>query len=378
MNTKQTKNRCVGWIFLLLVLPSMLLVSCSSQQTGKQEAEPIKIGSILILTGEGSSWGNAARRGIDLAVEDINAKGGVLGRKLIVNHQDDASDSKKALSAFQQLTDVSGVNIVIGTTWSHTGLPLVKLADEKKVLMISPSLGVKEFNEGSKYLFNTWPHDEILSSNLADYLFKQGHRKVGLISTQNVWVQAQTNAFKKRFAELGGSIEVLVEPQPTDTDVYSDALKLNVNQDITAIVSTTDGVLVGTRVAKQLRNLGSALPMYSISIDGATIAAAEGAYEGLQFLTFLTPTPEFEQRYKERFGEDIEIGADSAYDAVMLLAKAMQATKGTNPEELQAYLHNITGYTGESGNLVADGKGAFTKPFAVKQIKNGLQQPVSS
>lgn len=332
----------------------------------------ITIGSIGILTGDagGASWGIAAKNGIDMAVSDINNNGGINGKYIKPIHEDDQGDSKKTISAFQKLRDVNNVNVIIGTTWSSTGIPLVNLADEKKVLMISPSLGKPEFNEGSKYLFNTWPHDVTLSASLADYVYNKGHRKVALIGAQELWVKDQTNAFTKRFQELGGKVVVLVEPNPSDKNVDTEALKIKNNKDIDAIVSTTDGVLVGSLVAKRTRELGVNLPIYSITIDSDSIKASDGAYEGMEYLTFLTPTPEFKERYEKQY-RTINIGADSAYDAVMMISKAMNETKSTDTTVLVDYIAKIKEYDGVSGHLVSDGKRGFTKEFKVMKVVNG-------
>ena len=357
---------------LYILAIALLIVGCTPDNE-------IKLGSILILTGDGAAWGEASRNGIDLAIQEINENGGINGKKITVNHQDDNSDPKKAVSAFRHLTEFENTNIIIGTTWSHTGLPLVDLADENQVLMVSPSLGVAEFNEGSDYLFNTWPHDFILSEKLADYVYEKGHTNVALISAQNVWVKEQTNAFTKRFEELGGTIELLVEPAPTDMNVNPEALKIkNVQNKITAIVSTTDGVLVGGRVAKAATELGVELPMFSITIDMDTIKAAQGAYEGMHFLTFLTPTSNFEQKYEAKFGKKADIGAASAYDAVMIIAEAIEKTGSEDPVTLQKYMNQIGEWNGASGNLVSDGTGAFTKPHLIKEVRNGVPYTISS
>ncbi|PIN75844.1 hypothetical protein COV18_01540 [Candidatus Woesearchaeota archaeon CG10_big_fil_rev_8_21_14_0_10_37_12] len=356
------RQQKIGCLFVLL-----LIVACS----GQTEREQIELGSILILTGDGSSWGTDEKNGIDLAISELNADGGVLGKQIVVNHQDDHSSEKGALTAFQMLTEVENIDIIIGTTWSFTGLPLVNLADEKKALMISPSLGVKEFNEGSHYLFNTWPHDYILSTYLADYVYDQGHRTIAVVNAQEVWVQAQTDAFVKRFEDLGGTIKLTIDLQVDDTNVRSDALKIK-NADVDAVVLTAAAIQVGSLFGQSMEELGISLPMYSITLDRDIIASANGAYDGMQFLTFLTPTDEFADKYKRRHGKEPDIGADSAYDAVMLIAKAMQATKSTDTTVLADYLNQLKKYEGASGHLIADGKGGFTKEYLVKEIRNGL------
>ncbi len=327
------------------------IAAVSMRITGNTTAssEPIRLGAILILSGEGASWGIAEKHGIEMAVDKINSEGGINGRQVVVDFQDDQSDPKAAVNAFRNLVDAKGIDIIIGTTWSHVGLPLVELADENKVLMISPSLGVKEFNEGSEFLFNTWPHDFILSRNLADYIYQKGRRKVVVIGAEQVWVKDQTRNFIERFGELGGSIELIVEPDPLNKNAQPEALRIKTAIETSgadAVVSTTDGILVGVLVAKRMRELGVTLPMYSITIDANVIEVAQGAYEGMEFLTFLTPSENFKAAYEERTGIPVDIGADSAYDAVMLVAKAVRATNSTDTNVLAGYLNEVKEYNG--------------------------------
>jgi branched-chain amino acid transport system substrate-binding protein len=384
----KTKCEKLFELSMLLVFVALILTGCTGNtaptglvsssgqdapKAGQEKQEnTIRLGSILILTGEGAAWGTASKNGIDMAVEQLNARGGVLGRKIVVDHQDDAGNAKQSVTAFKLLRETKNIDIIIGTTWSHTGLPLVELADKTHTLMVSPSLGMAEFNEGSDFLFNTWPHDKLLSRELADIVFEKNVRKVAMIGAQEVWVKQQTDAFKTRFEELGGEVVLLVEPMPTDKQPYSDALKIkNAADDIDAIVSTTDGVAVGVLVAKRVRELGVDLPIYSITIDRDTIAAADGAYEGLEFLTSLTPTPEFQKKYEEKYGIAIDIGADSAFDAVMMIAQAMEATQSTDPVVLKDYLNRVKKVDGVSGQLIADGKGGFSKAFKLKKVVDG-------
>jgi branched-chain amino acid transport system substrate-binding protein len=359
------------YAYALIVL---LLTACTTTGNVVDTTEPIEIGSILILTGDGAAWGNAAKNGMDLAIADVNAAGGVNGRPLIAKHQDDHGKPADAVTAFNYLVDQQNIHLIIGTSWSAVGMPLVPLANEKNVLMISPSLGKKEFNEEGKYLFNTWPHDFILSAQLADVVYNAGHRRIALIGAEDIWVNEQTDAFTKRFTALGGTIVVTVEPLPSDQDPYAEALKIAHAKDIDAVVSTTDGVAVGARVAKRMRDLGVFAPMYSVTIDQNTIDAAQGAYEGLTYLTFLNPTEEFTTHYTETFGIAPDIGSSSAYDAVMLLADAMKATGSTDPAELTAYIESVKQYSGASGALKSDGKHGYTKESTMYIVKNGVAQ----
>ncbi|MFA6268699.1 MAG: ABC transporter substrate-binding protein [archaeon] len=365
------KNLKIGMVLTIAIIVIAVVLAPLLNTNGlftQQKNDSITIGFIGILTGEGAAWGNAAKNGTIIAAEEINSNGGINGKKLEINYQDDEGDPKKALSALEYLTS-NKINVIIGTTWSSTGLPLTKVADSKKTILISPSLGKPEFNESSKYIFNTWPHDVILSSQLADYVYSKGHKTVALIGAQEIWVKDQTNAFKKRFEELGGIVEVLVEPLPGQVDLSSDATKISSAKKSSAIVSTTDGILVGAKVAKRVRELGSTLPIYSITVDMDSVKASQGAYEEMELLTFLTPTQEFKEKYESRFG-NIDIGADTAYDAVMLIAKAMKETNSTNTEKIQEYLNNLKTYSGASGEITFDGKGGVIKKSIIMKVQD--------
>ncbi len=338
----------------------------------------IKIGSILILSGEGASWGEATKNGIDLAIKDVNEAGGINGRMLTVIHEDNASEPQKAISIFRKLTESDGVKYIIGPNWSNSGEPLVELADKAKTVMISPTLGVREFNEGSKYLFNTWPHDDLLSGKLADYVYEKGYRNVAVFGAQQVWNKQQTDAFVKRFTELGGKIALKYEPTIDTKDQRTEVLKVKADKSIDAVILTNAGYSLADITAEELKDFKVSLPLFSITIDQQLISTCHGACDGMTFLTFLTPTAAFEQKYKAAYnGREVEIGADSAYDAVMMLAEAMKATKSTDTEKVSAYLAGIKQYSGASGNLTSDGKRGFTKPYIIKKVVDGKQVTIT-
>lgn len=361
-------------IFARVVTVLLALTSVAPTLYADTANGPLRIGSILILSGEGSSWGTASKDGIEMAVEKLNADGGVLGRKVEVLHQDDRGDPKASIAAFRQLVDVEKVRFIIGPTWSNLGIPLVEMAAQTKTIMISPSLGVAKFNEANRYLFNTWPHDFILSQKLAEFVWTKGYRSVALVGAEHVWVKEQTAAFKERFEKLGGRIAYQVEPLPGSTDLRTEALRIKSIPGIDAVVSTTDGVLVGSLVAKALMELGVKFPLFSITLDQAAIDAAQGGFERLEFLTFLTPTAQFQSEYEARFKRNIDIGADSAYDAVMLLARAMRAAGSSDPDLVAAKLAEINSYVGVSGELKSDGKRGFVKEYAIKRVVGGKAQ----
>ena len=351
-------------IFKLIFLVLFLIHNLSAE-------EVVKIGSIGILTGEGAAWGIAAKNGIDLAVEKINSQGGVLGKKIKVYHQDDQGDPKKAISAFKYLTDIEGVKIIIGPSWSNTGLALVDLSKNKRVIMISPSLGVADFNEAHKYLFNTKMHDFILSRKLAEFVREQGHTRVALIGAQQVWVIEQIKNFKEKFEELGGEIVFFVEPLPQTTDLKSDAQKIKNLKNLDAVVSMTNGIHIGSYLAKYLKQIRYQIPKYSIILDQEAIDVAQGGFENLKFITSFTPSELFKKQYEKQYNIELQIGGDSAYDAVMLLSQAIEKSKSFENDLIAQKLAEIEAYQGVSGKLISDGRRGFTSDYKIQKVVDG-------
>lgn len=146
----------------------------------------------------------------------------------------------------------------------------------------------------------------------------------------------------------------------------AEALKIKAREDLDAIVSTTDGIVVGSLLVKSLRDIAVALPVFSVTVDQAAIDVAKGAFEGMEFLSSLTPQPEFKSEYESRYKVPIDIGADSAYDAVMMIAQAMRETSSTDPTLLARKLSDITEYQGVSGRLISDGERGIKKAYAIK------------
>lgn len=362
------KKIIIGIVVVVAILLSVLLSNKNSKDLSK--IKEIKIGSILIESGDGASWGEAARNGMDLAIKEINDQGGVLGKNLVAIHEDDAGDPAKTVSAFRKLTQTDDAKFIIGPSWSKNGDAIKDLITNE--IVISPSLGNANFNETSKYIFNTWPHDYILSARLADDVFTKGYKNVAILGANEVWCKAQTMAFKERFEKLGGVVSFVFEPTTDQRDVRTDLLKIRESKDIQAIIVTSDGYGLTSVYGKQMRDLGIKKPTYSITLDNTVIKNCEGSCDGWEFLTALTPKTDFITKYKATYNREVEIGSDSAYDAVMLIAKGIRETRSLDTGAIQKYLNGIKTYDGQSGLLTSDGKGAFTKDFKTMIIKTGV------
>jgi len=148
-------------LMLGLIVIIALAFNSIPKNTSNIPKESIRVGALLCLTGTCAEWGQAAVNGMLMAADEINAQGGVLGKELEIFVQDSLEgESKSSVSAYRMLRSRHKTPYVVGPTWTPAGLAIAPIASkEKDVLVISPSLGVRDFNESADNLFNVWPHE---------------------------------------------------------------------------------------------------------------------------------------------------------------------------------------------------------------------------
>jgi branched-chain amino acid transport system substrate-binding protein len=233
--------------------------------------------------------------------------------------------------------------------------PLV--AQNKEILVISPSVGLKDFNETADNIFNTWPHDEKATRALARYARNKNWKTAAIFGSQDPWVKTQSDVFAEEFMQLGGSISIRVEPIPTSRDLKTEALKIrNSKPDVVFFSNYQADVF-----ARNLKELNAELPKLSILMERERVKAANGALEGTVFAQYEEPAIGFKEAFRKKFATEPGITADSAFDAVMLYAKAIVDVGGEEVSAVKDRLHNIRGYKGASGTFSFDATGAVDK-----------------
>lgn len=348
----------------------------SKREPNLSSKEPIRIGAIFMLGGVGSigsNWGENSRRGADVAVQEINEAGGINGRPLEIVYEDNQGDNpKQAVNALQSLI-ARDIKIVIGPNWTPSGLAIAPIVCEQGVVMISPTLGVAEFNETCDYIFNLWAHDFLISERLGHYLYEQGFRRVAILGSLQAWEQEQAEAIKRGFEQAGGTVVAFELPQKDQNDFRAEATKIKASNPEAVVFTNFAFEHIS---ARQLREIGVIVSFYSILMDDERIRGAQGAFERAVVITSFAPTDEFTQKFENHYGTKIDIGADTSYDAVMLLAEAMRKTGSTEPAKLKEYLNSLKEYSGVSGLVTFDGEGGVTKEPRFQMVKDGKLVPL--
>lgn len=333
------------------------------------QVSEIQVGALLCYSGSCAEWGTAALHGAQLAVDDINGRGGLLGKRLSLVAEDSREDTPAAsVSAYRSLVARSDVHYILGPTWTAAAQALLPVARMRSdVLMISPSVGVRDFNEAAPHLFNVWPHDDVGTTALAEHVYRLGLRRVAVTSSLQPWEKLQGDTFQRRFEALGGNIVARIDPIPSATDLKSEALTLYRAQPEAVFFA---GMIQMGLVARELKQLGFAGQKFAILMDQTRIAEARGGLDGTQFAFYPDGSPAFAERYRTRFGSEPSASAGTAYDALLLLAKAIQQAGSTTVSEVQRALQSVAGYPGVSGDITMDGRGGVAREPKLLQVQN--------
>lgn len=376
----RTKNKlAIALLCILCISLSLLIVGCSIQGKAVSTKEPIKIGFIGALTGDAATYGLEDQRALQLAVDEMNAAGGIKGQALQVIYEDGKCTGKEAANAAQKLINVDKVKIIMGGTCSGETLAIAPLAEAAKVLIFSSVSTNPDIKTAGDFIFRNAPSDAASASITAKLALRQGVKKVAAISENTDYAQAWKDVFKETFTANGGTIVIdeVYEPEATDFRTI-----------ITKVMKTKhDAVLIspqgasGGRVAKQLQELGHNIQLYGNAIlSSAEIMnnygkAIDGVYfsdaAGLSKQNVLAQS--FLEKYEAKYGvkPNLDFYTGARYDSAFIIAQGLKKV-GDDPEQLRDYLYSLPNYAGVIGTYHFDKDGEVVGvQFEDKQITNG-------
>ncbi len=362
-----TSKWIIGIIVVILVIWGIYSVANKPQVS----QEPIKIGVIAPFTGKAATWGESIRNGITLAMERVNADGGVNGREVQVIFEDDQLDVKNSVSAFNKLVNIDNVSAIIGPGGSSNAKAVVPLLQEKKVPAILTAVGVSDITQGNDYIFRIWPSEVQKAKAMSPALEKLGYKKVAVITTNNESPLDMIEQLKLKVFP-GLEIETVYEEVvDRDTTDFRTVLAKVKSVDFDALFINLYAGQVGVGI-KQAKEMGITEPMFSniLADSSKELELAQGAMEGVWFPGSPVPSNNFLEEYKNRFGIDSQLAAPSSYDALMFYVEAIKRV-GTDREKIRQELYKIKNYEGAFGNISFDEEGDASLDIPLKTIKNG-------
>ena len=297
-------------------------------------AEPFRIGAMDALTGPAETYGNPIIQAKQLAVEEINAAGGINGRMLELIPEDSKCAAQDAITAYNKLTDVDGVKIILGTTCSGAMLGAAPLAESEGVIMLSASATSPDIATAGEYIFRTAINDNQLGIDTGNTLIADDIHHLATITESTDYAEGARRTTVARLEELDGHV-VASESYSTDvTDFRSQLTKLIAAQPDGIYLAAQQEFSAGT-IMKQLRELGYEGPIYSetVATGPESLRIAGEAATGMKAII---PNPElstpegmaFLSNFEARWGNVATIPwfQASAYDDVYIAAECLAQT----------------------------------------------------
>ncbi|MGE4232013.1 MAG: ABC transporter substrate-binding protein [Bacteriovoracia bacterium] len=357
-----------------LILCTLVSFSC----TKKHRENEILIGVVGSLTGADASFGVSMKEGILLALEQINEKGGVKGKVFRAKIVDDQSKSEEAASAVSKLIAEDSVLAILGEVASSRSLAMAPIAQSNKVPMITPASINPRVTQVGDYVFRVCFVDSFESYVGAVFARKTLHAKKAAIlrDVKTDYSVGLADAFKENFVKQGGEIVADLAYSSGDVDFNSQLVTIkNKDPDVIFLPGyyTDVGLIARQRKALQIR-----APL--LGTDGwdseKLIAIGGDALNGSYFSNFFTADPNnpknvaFQKDYKEKFKKEPDGNAFLGYDAMMLLANALERGNEISRVELKRALAETKGFAGITGTITMNENRDAIKPAAVIEIRD--------
>ena len=365
---------------LLTVLGALAAAALASAQ------DTIKIGEFASLTGKEAGFGNESHQGTLLAVEEINAAGGLLGKKLELITEDNQTKPGESATVAKKLISRDKVVAILGEVASSRSLEVAPIAQAAKIPMIAPSSTNPRVTEMGSYVFRVCFIDPFQGTVLAKFVKDTLKvKKVAILtSVSSAYSVGLSKFFKERFTADGGQVVLEQKYNEGDKDFRAQltAIKAAGAEAIFASGYYTEAALISV----QARQLGLNVPLFGgdgwdnpalLEIGGA---AVEGNYFSSHFAAD-NPDPAvqgFITRYQARFGVVPGAMACLGYDSVLVLADAIKRAGTTESAKLRAALAATKDFPAVSGLTTIDAQRNASKSAVVLTIKDGKTKFVTS
>ena len=364
---------------------SVLVASCAPSATPTPVAKPIKIGLPVILTGADTYvFGEMVRDAAVLAVEEINASGGVLGRPLELVVLDDAGDPAQAVAVAHKLCEDPGIVAVIGHTFSGTTIPTMPVYSECRLAQLelgsNPRITVKGFNHVFRI---TCANDLIAGYAGADYVVeKKGIKSVAVIHNKTMWGEAVATVFKKRCEELKVKVTSFQGVDANSVDFTPTLTKVNAEKpDAVYFAGYSESAMVRNQmVGLGMKQIWIAAEATSSEYVDAVKQNGIGTFAPTAAppLDFRPETRKFTAAFKARWGKEPEEWSPVYYDIVYAVAAAIKQAGKADREAIIKALHEIeVPSIIQAGGLSWDATGEPNHPVAfVWELQADLQMRV--
>jgi len=327
-------------------------------------AEPIRIGSVLSVTGPAAFLGDPELKTLQMYVEEINKGGGVLGRPLELVHYDDGSDATKANSFAKRLIEDDKVDVIVGGTTSGSTMSMVPLVEKAEVPFVSLAGAVVIVDPVKKWVFKTPHTDRMAAEKVFADMQKRNISKVALLSETSGFGQSGKKETEAVASKYGITLVANETYGPKDTDMSPQLTKIKNTAGVQALF--VFGLGQGAAlVTKNYKQLGLTIPLYQSHgvASNEFLKLAGDAANGVRLPSPAQLIPDklpagdpqkpvvtaYNNAFKARWNQDTSTFGGYAYDGLMLTVNAIKKANSTDRAKVRDALESTDLYIGVSG-----------------------------
>ena len=353
--------------FALGVIAALAVIAAAcSDGDAADQAAPFRIGVMESLTGPGETYGTVASQAKQMAADEINAAGGINGRLLEFVVEDSKCGAQDAISAYNKLTKVDGLRIILGPSCSSAMLAVAPLAEADGVILFSGLASNPDIANAGDYIFRTQISDVQVGIDTGNTLWEDGIRTLATITETTDYAEGVRRTSVAQFEQRGGRVVAAEKYQSDTIDFRTQLAKLfAVNPDALHIAPQSE--FSAGAIVKQAREVGYAGPIYAetVSVGTTALDIAGDAATGMKAITaYLDPDNEKAQQvltdFRNRYSYvTLPWHLGSAYDDVYITAECLKQTgDDKDADGFRDCLYDITwsGAIGENYSFDANGE----------------------
>lgn len=336
--------------------------------------DAVKIGIMLPLTGDAALYGESIGTALDLATEEINEEGGILGRRVELILEDSACNANAGVKAINSLVNLKGLKLIIAAECSGPTLSAAPVAEEAGVLYLVATASNPDIKHAGDYVFRIAPSDAQQGKDIAQIVYNGEFRNAAVLFMDNAYGEGIAGVFMEEFKRLGGKIAIEQRFSQDDPDFRTQLLKIKEKApDSLFLVSYPQAYQL---IIKQMYELGVNAQIFAGDTfkEQSIIEALGDKVEGVIFSAYVESDSDefrqFKEAYKKKYGKEYGPYGDYAYDSIYVLKAGIEYAESFDPEVLKGKLYGLE-YHGVTGLTKFDSYGEVDKPFGIMTVRNG-------
>ncbi|MDX6558518.1 MAG: branched-chain amino acid transport system substrate-binding protein [Blastocatellia bacterium] len=364
-------------ILLSSIIIASLLTAFACQSGGG--GDKVKIGVFMSMTGDTANFGISSTNGIKMATDEVNAAGGINGKQVELDVQDDRSDPSEAATIVTKFVTQDGVNAILGEVASSRSIAAAPIAQNAKIPMLTPSSTNPEVTKKGDYIFRSCFIDPVQGAAIAQFAARTLNAKRAgiMVDRKNDYSTGLEKFISQTFTKLGGQMVVTQSYQAGDQDFNAQITsKKGANPDVIFVPGYYGDVAL---FAKQARDKGITVPL--VGGDGwdaeQLYKIGGAALNGSFFSNHYSPydqdpqVQKFVNDYKARYNSIPDALAATAYDAARIMFDAIKRANSLDGKAIRDALAATKDFPGVTGKVTFNENRDAVKPIVMIEIKDG-------